>query len=77
MNAETGFGYAREGCLSPHNMSYWKGEDYVVTVSYTHLDVYKRQRKLHEGGVCGTMSLISRNSQIARGIPAAPAGTNW
>ena len=32
------------------------------------------ERKLHEGGVCGTMSLISRNSQIARGIPAAPAG---
>ena len=21
--------YAREGCLSPHNMAYWKGEDYV------------------------------------------------
>lgn len=32
------------------------------------------ERKLHEGGVCGTMSLISRNSQIARGIPAGPAG---
>lgn len=21
--------YAREGCRSPHNMAYWKGEDYV------------------------------------------------
>ncbi len=32
------------------------------------------ERKLHEGGVCGTMSLIARNSEIARGIPSAPAG---
>lgn len=33
------------------------------------------ERKLHEGGVCGTMSLISRNSQIARGHPRRPCRT--
>lgn len=32
------------------------------------------ERKLHEGGVCGTMSLIARTSLIARGMPAAQAG---
>ncbi len=32
------------------------------------------ERQLHVGGVCGTMSLIARNSEIARGIPSAPAG---
>lgn len=31
-------------------------------------------RCLHVGGVCGTMSLIARNSQIAMGSPAGPAG---
>lgn len=32
------------------------------------------ERKLYEGGVCGTMSLIARTSLIARGVPAIPAG---
>ncbi len=31
-------------------------------------------RCLHVGGVCGTMSMIARNSHIALGSPAGPAG---
>ena len=51
----------KEGATAPQ-----KGDGYIAPVSYTHLDVYKRQ-SLYEG--CGKDDGSSRKRRIRRGFP--------